>query len=451
MAATIYCTTNNAFHQHSLTTARSQYSPVLRRTTLSTSFSSTTSLTHIDQQSIIKTIESDENNNEHHHDIEITTYDDIDKVLYITSDDDDDDVEDIDVNDNEHHMTDDIDAEEFLALVGLRSKAKKPKISNLTLRPLTQRLASPVCLLPIPKYSERVRQALYIRLPFLKFLTITHDIECFCSTDENAKAQSLLPRSIAQKRGLSSLYKSPKKRKLPKTEFISLATNTLRHNTSKISIYNPVHSALQCHVVLDRLGQSTIDQIMQSSSEDDNASIASVSISHKLLYETSAKTHCQLPSTTNGATVQRTMRTDKIAVKRKLTTAEIDKRKRFKSANHDRSMRTDDNIVNDLSSLAYQRIYLKCFICSKRDYVDARMTNSDVLHSHWLEHGGNLSLNIYDSEIDSKLTRVVEFFDSSKQQILEGKVKTIFILNSKEIKCSSTNNLSSNDSLIVID
>jgi hypothetical protein len=210
MAATAYCTT--AFHQHSLSTTRSQFTPILRRTTLSaaTSFSSTTSISHIDQQSIIKAIESDENNNNHQ--IENTTIENIDGVLYIATDDEDDDTDD-----DEHHMVVDSDAEQFLSLVGLRPKLKKPVVPNRTLRPLTQRLASPVCLLPLPKYIERVRQAIYVRLPFLKFLTITCDIENFCSTDANAKAQSLLPRSITQRRCLSSPNKSVKKRKLPKT------------------------------------------------------------------------------------------------------------------------------------------------------------------------------------------------------------------------------------------
>jgi hypothetical protein len=114
-------------------------------------------------------------------------------------------------------MENDIDEEQFLALVGLRLKIKRPVVPNLTLGPLTKRLACPVCLLPLPKFSDRVRQALYMVLPFLKFLSITCDIDDFCSTDENARARSLLPRSTAQTRALSTLNKSPKKQKLSKT------------------------------------------------------------------------------------------------------------------------------------------------------------------------------------------------------------------------------------------
>jgi len=208
-AATAYCTSNTNFHQHSLTTTRSQFSPVPRRATLSpsTSFSSTAPISHNEQPSIIKTIKSDENNNDHQ--IEDTTDSDINDVLYIITSDDE--VTDDDL------VVDDIDEEQFLAFVGLRSKFKKPIVRNLTLPPLTKRLACPVCLLPIPKFIERVRQALYIRSPTLKSLSITTDIESFCSTDDNAKAQSLLPRSVVQKRALSTLNKSPKKRKLRKT------------------------------------------------------------------------------------------------------------------------------------------------------------------------------------------------------------------------------------------
>jgi hypothetical protein len=133
------------------------------------------------------------------------------------------------------------------------------------------------------------------------------------------------------------------------------------------------------------------------------------------------------------------MRREKPLIKRKSSTTEITKPKRFKSVNN--------NPKTDSSSLTYKRIYLKCFVCSKRDYVNAEVINSDVLHSHWLEHDEDLSLNIYDSEIDSILTRVVEFFNLPKQHRLEGKVKTVFILNSKQIRCTST----SNESCIVID
>jgi len=147
------------------------------------------------------------------------------------------------------------------------------------------------------------------------------------------------------------------------------------------------------------------------------------------------------------------MTTDKNTVKRKTTATEIGKPKRFKSVNNDSAIinNNDDAPKNDLPASTYERIYLKCFVCSKRQYIDAQATNSAVLHSHWLEHGGDLSLNIYDSEIDSILTRVVEFFNFPKQHMLEGKIKTVFICNSKEIRCTSATNLPSNDSYIVID
>ena len=146
-----------------------------------------------------------------------------------------------------------------------------------------------------------------------------------------------------------------------------------------------------------------------------------------------------------------TTTTEKTVVKRKSTTIDIDKPKRFKSAENDSTVINDDGTKSDLLSLTHQRIYLKCFVCSQRQYVDAPATDSAVLHSHWLEHDGDLSLNIYDSEIDSILTRVVEFFNLPRQHLLEGKIKTVFIYNSKEIRCTSTTTLSTNDSYIVID
>jgi hypothetical protein len=142
------------------------------------------------------------------------------------------------------------------------------------------------------------------------------------------------------------------------------------------------------------------------------------------------------------------MTREKTIVKRKSTT-ETMKPKRFKSVNNHCTITNNTDIKNDPTSSAYKRIYLKCFVCSKRDYIGAQTMDSDVLHSHWLEHDGDLSLNIYDSEIDSILTRVVEFFNLPKQYMLEGKVKTIFILDSKEIRSTSTTNSLSDDCIVI--
>jgi hypothetical protein len=141
------------------------------------------------------------------------------------------------------------------------------------------------------------------------------------------------------------------------------------------------------------------------------------------------------------------MTTEKTTVKQKSTTTSFNDAKRFKvSTDNDCIFLTD----NDKSTLAYQRIYLKCLVCSKREYIDASATNSDILHSHWLQHGHDLLLNIYDSEIESILTRVVEFFYFPRRHPLEGKIQTIFILNSKEIRKPSPKPLD-DDSCIILD
>lgn len=145
------------------------------------------------------------------------------------------------------------------------------------------------------------------------------------------------------------------------------------------------------------------------------------------------------------------MSSEKLKAKRKSTSEGVNTSKRFKAAHRSQGPSAENEVDMDVLSSPYKRIYLKCFVCSKRDYIDAQTINSDVLHSHWLDHGGSLSLNIYDAEIDSTLTRVVEFFNSPKRHTLEGKIKTVFILNSKEIRHSSTNDSSPLGSCIVID
>ena len=209
-AATAYNTSNTAFHPHPYTPPRVQFSPVSRRTTLSP-LSLSSSNSNLDQLTLPRAIKNDENNNERM--IEDTTISPIDHdVLYIAIDNEIDESESTD-----SIINNDIDEEQYLAFVGLRRKNHKSVAAPVTLLPVTKRFACPLCLLPLPKYSQRVQQAIHIRLPFLKFLRITHDIERFCSTDANARAQSLLSRSTALTRNSAVKNRSPRKEKLAKT------------------------------------------------------------------------------------------------------------------------------------------------------------------------------------------------------------------------------------------
>lgn len=163
----------------------------------------------------------------------------------------------------------------------------------------------------------------------------------------------------------------------------------------------------------------------------------------------SSKLTKQTTTTTTTCTmITTTTKTEKMIIKRKSTTSTADhsmERKRFKSSSNDLSSRRESETA------MFERIYLKCFLCSKRQYISATSTDSNVLHTHWLAHGGNVLMNIYDSEIDSILTRVVEFFKSSRQHTLEGKIHTIFILDSKEVQRSPKKHVLPTDSYIVID
>lgn len=222
-AATAYCTSNTAFYQHALATARPQYPSVSRRsplTTLSSSPSSspTTLSSQFEQQPLsTHLIKSDENNN-HPRSTAESTITDLDDVLYITSDDDDDD-DDIREDGILHgdRTECEMDQARFLSMVGLRMKTKAPTAPTYSLPPLTKRVAYAVCLLPLPKHSDRVRQALYLRLPSLKFLKFTRDIDRFCSTDESARAQSLLPRSLSRTRAVKTIKKHRRRHKLSKS------------------------------------------------------------------------------------------------------------------------------------------------------------------------------------------------------------------------------------------
>ncbi len=204
MTATACCTSKPIIYQIQVITTRSPFTPILPRSSLSpTSSSSIISISELHSPiKLNKAIKNDVNNNDNHHHHHQPTNATHQEIFDMTSDD---------------GKKNNIDEEQFLAIVGLRHKTKKKSVPMPTSRPLAKRLAAPVCLLPLPKYGERVRQALNILLPFLKFLSITYDIELFCSTDEKAQAESLLPRSVTQTRTPKPINKKLNKRKVSKS------------------------------------------------------------------------------------------------------------------------------------------------------------------------------------------------------------------------------------------
>jgi hypothetical protein len=215
MTATACCPSNKIIYQIQVFTR--QFTPILPRTTLSPSSSSSIiSISEIHapiklNKTIINDVNNNNNTNHNHHQIINTSN------------------EEIFDSTNDGETVDDINEEQFLALVGLRHKTKEKSVPALTIRPLAKRLAAPVCLLPLPKYRERVRHALYILLPFLKFLSITYDIELFCSTDEEAQTESLLPRSVTQARTSKTMNKTTNKRKVSKSGNVPIEAESIYH------------------------------------------------------------------------------------------------------------------------------------------------------------------------------------------------------------------------------
>jgi hypothetical protein len=203
MSATACCTSKPIIYQIQVITTRSQYAPIVPRTTLSPSSSSSSIISISELHTPIKlnkAIKNDVNNNNNtNNQITTATHQEASNIT----------------NDNE--TVDNIDEERFLAFVGLRNKRKKKSVPLSTARPLAKRLAAPICLLPLPKYGERVRQALYILLPFLKFLSITYDIERFCSTDGKSRMENILPRSATQTRKPKTTQTKTNKRKVSKS------------------------------------------------------------------------------------------------------------------------------------------------------------------------------------------------------------------------------------------
>ena len=211
MSATACCTSKPIIYQIQVITSRSQYTPIVPRSTLSPSSSSPSIIsiselrTPIKLNRAIKSNVNNNNNNNNHQSITTTAHHETSNVS------------------NDSEIMDYIDEERYLAMVGLRSKRKKKSVPVSAARPLAKRLAAPICLLPLPKYGERVRQALNILLPFLKFLSITHDIDLYCSKEDHTKAENLLPRSATQTRAPKAMQNKINKRKVSKSGNASIS------------------------------------------------------------------------------------------------------------------------------------------------------------------------------------------------------------------------------------
>jgi hypothetical protein len=198
-AATAYCTSNPILCQTQSNTRKSQSTAVLPFETSSTSSST---MEYNEQYTRpTQTIHNDENNNQS-------------QLVRIT---DNYDTNGSASDDNDSKILDSLNMEDFLRFVGLRNRTKKRTKHDRTVRPLTKRLAAPICLLPLQNNSDRVRRALYLVLPYLKFLSITYDFENFCSTDDIVRVQRLLSRSATHARNPPpSLKKKHAKNRLSK-------------------------------------------------------------------------------------------------------------------------------------------------------------------------------------------------------------------------------------------
>ena len=205
MTATTCCTSKPLVYQIQVVATRSQFSPILPRTTLVASSSTSSEAAIVELRPYIKLnkiTQSDVNNNDFRRNLRIRQ-----ETIVIP---------------NHNETKDNISEQQFLAMVGLRHRTRKKSIPSSTIRPLAKRLAAPICLLPLPKNAERVRQALYILLPFLKFLSITRDVEPFCSVDNQAQTENLSPRLVTQMRTPETIYTKSNKRKVSKSGNILL-------------------------------------------------------------------------------------------------------------------------------------------------------------------------------------------------------------------------------------
>ncbi|CAF1029848.1 unnamed protein product [Didymodactylos carnosus] len=284
---------------------------------------------------------------------------------------------------------------------------------------LNKKYAAPLCLLNLKTHHVLVKEAIDSVLPQLRSIPIVKDYEKYCCSKQYHRQLSSQQSMVHYYYHRSQLTFSHSRGLVRRDE--QLSTKTLKRDFSIETIIK------DCKIVLSRLESCDLELMIQSSST------------------TKKKRKIQKAKRTpiNGTKMKKRKRPNEAGLElknKRMKKIVVDQPSLLEDQNNDSS---DDCVMIQTSTSSFNRICLKCFLCDERIMIIYGHSTSNSLHSHYLLHkNSQITLNIYDTEIDQQITRMVEFFIPPKRHALEGKVKEVFILNGQELRRQNSENIS---------
>ncbi|CAF1093370.1 unnamed protein product [Didymodactylos carnosus] len=361
----------------------------------------------------------------------------------------------------------DEDVRRLMSALGLKSKQRQKLIETsskalirvpLPIIPFKRRTqkglahginqVKPLCLLSLRKYD--VREPIQFVVTDLKKISVVKHYENYCVTDTLKIPNKQTKRSVQKN---SSMSLCP-----PQRQDVLRSKHRKDVGLKKRLQSRPVSENItlrECKIVLQRLNRSYVEDIIQMQQAESKLksspmikSKTAVTTILKVKKLRSRKKKCHIkrsPSPSNENKPQLTLST----IKRKalpfkspcdlteLTNSNTTKRQKTITVNNSDYLTenvTKVPLLQTVHPFKFDSICLKCFICNIRQVLSFGTLTYD-LHSHWQLHKKlNVTYNIYDTVMDKKCFRMVEYFIPPQHPAMEGRPLDIFVTHGKELQ-----------------
>ncbi|CAF0914508.1 unnamed protein product [Didymodactylos carnosus] len=364
----------------------------------------------------------------------------------------------------EEPLTFDNDVRHLMSALGLKSKPQQKQIETLSkslvrvplpITPFKRRtrkristsaeLAMPLCLLNLNKFD--IKDILYFVVFDLWEISIIKLYEEYCAT-ENIDIS--LDKQIKTCDRLITTSTSP----------IYFPRRRDTHMKRQVQYHAILRNAgiRPCTVLLHRLNSPPIENLLPIKQFHEKSNLTSLAIKQqsktaitttvKVKKLRSRKKKYQIkrsPSPSNEnkpQSIPSTFKRKALPSKSpcdltELTNSNTTKRQKTITVNNSDYLienMTKAPLLQTAHLSKFDSICLKCFICNIRQVLSFDTLAYD-LHSHWQLHKkSNITYNIYDTVMDKKCFRMVEYFIPSQQPAMEGKPLDIFITHGKELQ-----------------
>ncbi|CAF0904896.1 unnamed protein product [Didymodactylos carnosus] len=327
----------------------------------------------------------------------------------------------------------------ILSITPFKHRTRK-KISN------EKSAVLPLCLLSLKKYDAR--ELIHYVVTELKTISIVKHYEKYCVTDNLKMPKKQTKRSV-EKTSKRSVCPSQRQGVLRPKHKKDVGLNKRLQNCA----VSENITLRKCEVVLQRLKRSYVEYLMQTRQVEYKAKSSSAMMKSKTAITSttpvkqsrSRKKKClskrsSLPLNDNKP------QSSSSTVKRKSLTPTLpsilntsNTGKRQKMINIDHSNCIIENVtkapwLQTVHPSKFDSICLKCFVCDIRKVLPFDNLAYD-LHSHWQLHKkSNITYNIYNTVIEKKRFRMIEYFIPPQRPAMEGRPLNIFISHGQELK-----------------